>query len=105
MARARKNLLVGKFFHSVREDRETIQCQGVVEAEVGLGLFLVQLFDWLIGAPHDQLVVPVSDTKYWKFYDCADDMGLAYKEYAHRRECRERRTMLAEQTGSATQGE
>ena len=36
-----QHLLVGKFFHSLEADRETIKWQGTVKAEVALGLLLV----------------------------------------------------------------
>src|SRR5450631_1793614 len=77
--------MVGKFFHSLEGDRETIKWQGTVKAEVAPGLLRVQLFDWIIGGETNQVVVPVADMTYWPFYDSAEEMNEAYKDYNARK--------------------
>ena len=74
--------LVGKFFHSLEDDGRTIKWQGVVEAEVVPGVLLLQLFEWVIGADSNQIVVPVADMAYWPFYDSAEEMKAAYRTYS-----------------------
>jgi hypothetical protein len=78
------NPLVGKFFHSFEADKKTIKWQGIVESEVSSELLLVQLFSWLTGEDIDQVLVPVADMKYWKFYPDADAMNEAWQKQRHR---------------------
>ena len=53
--------LTGKFFHSVKSDRTTIEWQGQFLGLASPGLYRVQLFDWLVGAPDEQRLVPATD--------------------------------------------
>ena len=89
MTEKKRNPLVGKFFHSIKDDRETIEWQGEILSEPRDGLFLLQLFDWFIGADAEQMLVPIEDMKYWNFYDTTDEMVRAYEKYCARREARE----------------
>src|SRR5579863_3690707 len=74
--------LIGKFFHSY--DKETglvMSWQGHVIGEPTPGIFLVQLFSWIMGEPTDQLVIPISQIveEHWKFYDTHDEWNFAYQ--------------------------
>lgn len=73
--------LKGKFFHTYKKDTGRIHYQGRVLSEDDDGFILVQLFDWLVGAPSDQLVFRKSDTTEWTFYECADDMVETFKHH------------------------
>ena len=74
--------LVGSFFHS----RADNGWQGCVVAEPAPGIFLVQLFEWLIGASGCQQLVPIGEmSKSWRFYDDADSMNLACEHEVQRR--------------------
>lgn len=52
-----KDPLVGKYFHSVKEDRETIVWQGEITARIGDN-YLLQLFEWFMGAESNQILFP-----------------------------------------------
>ncbi len=74
-----KHALVGKFFHTYKNDK--IHCQGKVLAEVTEGVFLVQLFDWTMGAETDQFLVTINGAAGWKFYSTHEDWIGGYKRY------------------------
>jgi hypothetical protein len=82
--KTKKNPLVGKFFHSVEADKETIKWQGHILAEVASGMFTVMLFDWLVGAEYEERIVPVAEMAHWKLYDSAEEMNNCYYAAAHR---------------------
>jgi len=67
--------LVGRFFHGDC-DR---QWQGRVLAEPSPGVFLVELFEWVLGDPNGQVLVRLEDMARWVFYDDADAMKFAYE--------------------------
>ena len=67
---------VGNYFHSFNDTGE-IEWQGQILDEEN-GEYLVQLFEWICGEPGDQEVVPVSQTKSWRFYRSATAMNRAY---------------------------
>ena len=71
--------LVGKFFHTTAEDRTTIECQGMVEAEICPQHFLVQFFSFLTGDDTNMEIVAVANMTHWKFYNSADEMKEAYR--------------------------
>lgn len=76
--------LTGKFFHSVKSDRTTIEWQGQFLGLASPGLYRVQLFDWLVGAPDEQRLVPATDMRYWLIYDTAEAMNAHYDKYSRR---------------------
>jgi hypothetical protein len=80
----RKVSLVGRFFHSVKPDGETINWQGLVEGHVGgpKDLYLVQLYEWVMGGESDQVLVSSEQMIGWRFYDSAEDMAAYYQQYA-----------------------
>jgi hypothetical protein len=67
--------LVGSFFHG----SDSRQWQGVVVAEPAPGIYLVELFDWLIGASTEQVLVRIDEMMDWHFYDDAEWMHNAYE--------------------------
>ena len=83
--------LTGKFFHSVKADRETIEWQGTFLGLASPGLYRCQLLEWITGRPSDQILVPAVDMRYWKIYETNDAMIEAYKKYYERLAVREQK--------------
>jgi hypothetical protein len=73
-----KQSLIGKFFHSYK-DGET-QWQGQVLSRPSAGLYLVQLFEWLMGEPSDQKLISLAEMKEWTFYDTVEEWTGAYEQ-------------------------
>jgi hypothetical protein len=68
--------LVGSFFHS----DHTRGWQGCVVAEPHPGIYLVELFEWIVGSSSTQKLVRFEDMADWQFYDTAEWMT---NEYTH----------------------
>ena len=77
--------LTGKFFHSVKSDKTTIEWQGKFLGLASPGLYRVQTYDWICGAEYEQLLVPAVDMRYWKIYESEEAMHQAYADYCDRR--------------------
>ncbi len=67
--------LVGSFFLGTANQA----WQGCVVAEIQPGLYLVELFSWMMGESLDQKLVPIDSMASWTFYDSADWMVNAYE--------------------------
>jgi hypothetical protein len=74
--------LVGKFFHSFKDDK--VEWQGTVLARLADDRYLVQLFDWFLGYDYVQKIVPLPEMRNWQFYDCAEAMADWYRGYDRR---------------------
>jgi hypothetical protein len=74
--------LTGKFFHSVKSDRNTIEWQGTFLGLASPGLYRVQLFEWVTGLPFEQRLVPATDMRYWLIYESAEAMNEYYEKYS-----------------------
>ena len=70
--------LIGKFFHSLKDG--DICWQGQVLSEIKNDYYLVQLYEWLLGSPNKQVLVPFSVMVTWQFYDTAEQMEYQYEE-------------------------
>jgi hypothetical protein len=70
--------LTGKYFHSVKSDRETIEWQGQFLGLASPGLYRVQLFEWINGTESEQRLVPATDMRYWLIYETAETMKRHY---------------------------
>ena len=81
--------LAGKYFHSVAADRQTIEWQGKFLALASPGVYHVQLYEWLLGEPSEQLLVPAVDMRYWRIYDTQEEWLKAYELYARERNAEE----------------
>ena len=68
--------MVGKFFLKFDADHK-MSWQGKIIAEPGKGIYLCQLYEWLMGTASDQVLVKLEDMAHWQFYDCAEDRNLA----------------------------
>jgi hypothetical protein len=66
----RADSLVGSFFHS----DASRTWQGCVVAEPVPGVYLVELFNWLIGVSGHQRLVDIREMTEWCFYDTAEWM-------------------------------
>lgn len=87
--------LTGKCFHSMVEEEDgcMVVCwQGEVLGQPVAGTYLVQLYDWIVGAPSDQVMVPVGDMANWIFYESLEDMNYGYESKSYRLERRRHRT-------------
>ena len=62
------NVLIGKFFRSKSEGGEW-KWQGKVIGSPVECWYLVQLYDWMLGLPDVQQLVPLMDMVDWSFYD------------------------------------
>jgi hypothetical protein len=92
-----KDPLVGKYFHSVGTDRETISWQGQIIARAG-DSYLLQLFEWFTGSESNQTLVPAAEMDHWLFDDSPEAMNCFYDSYRRRQEVKER---LEQQTAAA----
>jgi hypothetical protein len=80
------NVMIGKWFHSFNNG--IVRWQGRILAAPSDGLYLVQLYSWVMGEETDQVLVPLADMKDWSFYSSSEDMGFAY-EYRYRHKVEE----------------
>src|SRR6266436_1307440 len=83
--------LTGKYFHSVKSDRETIEWQGRFLGLASPGLYRVQLYEWVGGSESDQLLVPAVDMRYWRIYETREAWLQAYDNYCRRMDAKEER--------------
>jgi hypothetical protein len=72
--------LVGKYFQSANENNK-VEWQGVVIGEPHPGWYLVQLFDWALGEPSEQRLVPIEKMIGWLFYPDMDTMKFSSKRF------------------------
>jgi hypothetical protein len=79
---AKRERLVGKYFHSGNENSK-IEWQGVVIGEPHAGWYLVQLFDWASGEPSVQRLVPIEKMIGWLFYADGAPMTTQDPSRAH----------------------
>lgn len=72
--------LINKYFHSFNDSGD-ISWQGQVISKLSDDYYLVQLFDWVMGAESNMHVVCLSDMLKWNIYHTDDDM----RSFAERR--------------------
>ena len=70
--------LAGHFFHSLTVEDEQLEWQGYVLGRVEPGVYLVQLFEWLMGEPNVRRLVRVERMQNWLFYETADQMAYSH---------------------------
>ena len=68
-----KQTIVGQFFHSFPNG--VLEWQGNIIAEPVPSIFLVQLYEWFMGEPNGQFLVPLQQMvdEKWKFYLTAEE--------------------------------
>ena len=77
MSQMTKNALVDKWFHSFYEDGK-IKCQGQIAAVID-NYCLLQYYDWLVGAPNNLKLVPLSEICTYTLYVDNEDMNRAFQ--------------------------
>ncbi len=70
--------LVGKWFHSFHADG-CVEWQGHILKAVAPDLYLVQLYEWFVGAPSNQRLVRLEVMETWAFYDTNAAMNATYE--------------------------
>ena len=79
-----KDPLIGKFFHTLTELGK-FDKQGHILAKVQDGFYLVEYFDFAIGAPSFQQIAKIEKMENWLIHNDADDMKYVCENYRHLR--------------------
>jgi len=74
----KNNILVGKWFHSRKDETINIDWQGQVLGQIDESRYLVQLYSWWDGYPTTQRIVDIKDMSFWMFYNSDEDMRDYY---------------------------
>ncbi len=77
-AQANDGTLTGLWFHSYKDGE--IHWQGRITRDLGGGNYAVQLFEWLMGTPTVQKIVPFEQMKEWDFYPDDSAMRCAWEK-------------------------
>lgn len=77
--------IAGKWFHSFKEieGKRQLCWQGQVLKIMG-DFLLVQLYEWMVGAPSCQKVVSLVDTRDWDFYSSNEEMNETFERRYNR---------------------
>jgi hypothetical protein len=70
-------ILKGKFFHSVEDG--CVKWQGRILGSPSPGYYLVQLFEWLMGGPSNQQIIPFEKMRDWYFYDSSEELKYSWE--------------------------
>ncbi len=73
------NSLTGKFFHSTHHISGKAIWQGRIIGNPEPGFYIVELFDWTLGAPGSIRIVSIKEMGSWLFYESDDAMQYAYE--------------------------
>jgi hypothetical protein len=73
----RMNDLKGHFFHSYNKDG-LVEWQGKVISNPEPGIYLVQLYEWFVGAESCRKLVNIQDMIQWSFYETNKEMANSY---------------------------
>ena len=71
--------LVGQYFHSVLPDTGKVKWQGKIIGRPEPGLYLLQLFEWLLGGDSTRHLVRVEEMTDWLFYEDAEAMKHSWQ--------------------------
>lgn len=74
--------LVGQFFHTFKTHPDgcrVVNEQGNVVGRVSDGVYLVQLFEWLMGEPVHREIKKLDDMLDWQFYPDVEAMVFEYE--------------------------
>jgi len=74
----KNNILVGKWFHSRKDETINIDWQGQVLGQIDESRYLVQLYSWLDGCATTQRIVDIKDMSFWMFYNSDEEMRDYY---------------------------
>lgn len=70
--------LAGTYFHSIVDGE--IEWQGQVLARIELGVYLIETYSFLNGAPSFRYLVSLETMMGWRFYETADKMNSHYEQ-------------------------
>ena len=77
-----KSSLVGLYFLAFTPPpANVLSYQGKVLSQPYPGWFLVQYYDWIMGAPNDIRLFKIEEMSAWFFYDDVEIWRHAAKEY------------------------
>lgn len=80
------SVLSGQWFHSWKTETpcgcNLLHWQGMVLAEASLGLYLVQLYEFVGGTPNIRRLVSVQEMLSWTLYESSEVMNNAYDQYS-----------------------
>jgi hypothetical protein len=79
VSKKKLNPLVGKWFHSFKDEK--ICWQGQVISQIDETHYLVQLYDWIVGEPTNKRVVSIELVYGWQFHDTDQEMRDWAKDY------------------------
>jgi len=77
-AQTKADGVAGKWFHSFKDGH--VHWQGQVLSAQPADHFLVQLYEWFMGQPNKQVIVPFSDMVGWTFYDSSEQMMFEWEQ-------------------------
>jgi hypothetical protein len=70
------SILEKKFFHSFHDGK--INLQGQIISELNDNYFLIQLFEWVLGAESTKRIVHIDVMVDWNIYDTDKEMNDYY---------------------------
>ena len=76
--------LMGQCFHSIHPESGQIEWQGIIIGNPEPGWYLVQLFEWVTGAPNVRRLVRIDDLRGWLLYGNAEMMKESFDHGAAR---------------------
>lgn len=76
LEKLKKNGLVGNCFHSIDKDGK-LQWQGRIISQPNKGIYLIQLYEWLMGEQTHRLLVKIEDMTNWIFYEDEESMRFS----------------------------
>lgn len=79
------NDLKGHYFHSYNKDG-LVEWQGKIISSPEPGIYLVQLYEWIVGAESCRKLVNIQDMITWSFYETAEEMDNTYYNIERHRE-------------------
>ena len=71
--------LVGQFFHSFHPATGQLEWQGEIIGRPEPGVYLVELFEWLLGQPSTRHLVKIEDMQSWAFYPDREAMLHSFR--------------------------
>ena len=74
--------LIGKYFHSFKEETGKLCWQGQIVGMPHPDYVLVELFEWMAGMANGGKLVPLSDVaNNWNIYETAEEMNNHFKDH------------------------
>lgn len=91
ISKPKNGSMIGKFFHSYTDANQKTMCwQGRILSRPSAGVYLVQLYEFIMGQESDQVLISFADMLNWRFYDTVNDWHFAYDQYSRAQRVAER---------------